>query len=64
MENTGNKSKPEGNGSIITGIILISIGGLYLLKDYFPDIDFRDLWPYILIVIGVFLLVKGLRTNK
>jgi len=60
---TENKGSNERNGSIVAGVILIAIGGLYLLKDYFPDIDFRDLWPYILIGIGIMLLVKGLK-NK
>jgi hypothetical protein len=64
MENhTENNVSNGGNGSIVAGVILIAIGGLYLLKDYFPNISFSDLWPYILIGIGIMLLVKGLK-NK
>jgi len=56
------RRKPE-NGNIIAGVVLITIGGLFLVDRYFPQIDFRDLWPWTLIVVGVLILAKGLRKN-
>lgn len=66
-ENTTNANqnvppkKPEqshdtGKGSLIAGVILITLGALFLIDRFFPRIDFGDLWPVILIVGGILLL--------
>ena len=56
--------KPKRNdGNIIAGLILIVLGILFLIMRYFPELDFRDLWPYLLIIVGAFLLYTGLK-NK
>ncbi len=47
--------KPQ--GSIIGGVVLIILGVLFLLDRWF-NIDFGDLWPLILIAIGVWLIFK------
>jgi len=39
-------------------IIIITIGVLFLLPQFFARIHFRDLWPVILIVIGVAMLLE------
>ncbi len=52
--------KKSDSGNIIAGVLLITIGALFLITRYFPEIDFRDIWPWSLIVIGVLLLIKGL----
>lgn len=59
-ENSNRKSE---SGNIVAGIILITIGALFLIDRYFPEIDFRDLWPWTLIVVGVLILFRGLK-NK
>lgn len=43
--------------SVIGGAILILLGILFLLDRYF-DIDFHDLWPFILIAIGLWLIFR------
>lgn len=40
-------------------VILITIGALFLLPQFFHRIEFRDLWPVILIVIGVTMLLES-----
>jgi len=55
--------KKEGNGDIIAGLILILLGIFFLIKRYFPEIDFSDLWPWILIVVGVLILYRGLKKD-
>ena len=45
------------NGSLIGGAILIVLGVLFLLDRYF-DIDFGDLWPFILIAFGLWLIFR------
>jgi len=41
------------------GIILIIIGTLFLLDNFFPRFDFGDFWPLILIAIGAGLLLRS-----
>jgi phage shock protein PspC (stress-responsive transcriptional regulator) len=50
------KYKRKDDGSLIAGIILISLGVIFLVMRYFPRIDFSDLWPVILIAVGIVLL--------
>ena len=50
------KFKRKDDGSLIAGLILISLGVIFLVIRYVPRIDFGDLWPVILIVIGIVLL--------
>lgn len=45
-------------GSLIGGLILITIGAIFLADEFFPNVDFGDLWPVILIVIGAGLLIN------
>lgn len=48
------------NKSAIGGVILIVIGSLFLLHNFglFSFAFLRDLWPVILIVVGLGLLLK------
>ena len=50
--------------SLTTGIILITLGILFLVDKYFPSIDFRDLWPFILIVVGALFVYKSKKGNS
>ena len=58
------KYKKKDDGSLIAGLILISLGIIFLVIRYFPRIDFSDLWPVILIVIGVVLLRNAFVAKK
>lgn len=63
MEVEDSKSHYKGNkgndSTIITGVIMITLGILFLVDRYFPEIDFGDLWPFILIVVGVLIIIRG-----
>jgi len=52
------QNKPPSDGNLIAGVILIAIGGIFLINR-FLDIDFGDLWPFILLVAGLVLVIKG-----
>ncbi len=54
-----NKQNRVNDSSIITGVIMITLGVLFLADRYFPEIDFGDLWPFILIVVGVLIIFRG-----
>ena len=41
------------------GFVLITIGGLFLLDNFFPRFNFCDFWPLILIAIGAGLLLRS-----
>ncbi len=58
-ENFKPKRSKSNDSSIITGVIMITLGILFLVDRYFPGIDFGDLWPFILIVVGVLITVRG-----
>ena len=73
-QNINNEEKMEGpqfpifpksnNGSIVGGLILIVLGGLFLLDNFFPRIHFFDLWPLVLIGIGAALIINSRSENK
>jgi len=51
-------------GSLIGGLVLITVGALFLVDEFIPRVDFGDLWPIILIVIGVGLLINTVTGKK
>jgi len=53
--------KDKGEGSVVAGVILIVLGILFLVDRYFPQVDFRDLWPFLLIAVGILILWRGKR---
>jgi len=60
-----NKSKNVKNqGSLTAGLILISVGVLFLIDRFIPEINFADLWPVILIVIGLALIINSKKKNN
>ena len=51
-------------GNLIGGLVLITIGGIFLADQFIPRIDFGDLWPVVLIVIGIALLINAFGRKK
>ena len=47
-------------GSLIGGLVLITLGALFLADEMIPQVNFGDLWPVILIVIGAGLLINAI----
>ena len=48
-------------GNITGGLVLIVLGLLFLAGNFFPEINFSDYWPLILVAVGVGLLWKARR---
>ncbi|PWG78126.1 hypothetical protein DDR33_23960 [Pararcticibacter amylolyticus] len=58
--------KKEGKGRYIAGIILIALGGYFMLRefDYIPYwFSMQKLWPVVLIVVGVLILGNSRKKN-
>lgn len=53
--------KEKGDSSVVAGVILIVLGVLFLVDRYFPQIDFKDLWPFLLIAVGTLIIWRGRR---
>ena len=52
------------DGALIAGIILIVLGGAFLLHRLLPRIHFGDWWPAILVLAGVIIIFSSLQTKK
>jgi len=58
--------KHKDRGSLIGGLVLITLGVLFLADQFIPNVSFSDLWPVLLVVIGIGLLINnfsGRRNN-
>jgi phage shock protein PspC (stress-responsive transcriptional regulator) len=51
-------------GSLIGGIILITLGILFLAGQFIPSINFGDLWPVLLIVVGILIIFGRTRNSR
>ncbi|HNX43925.1 MAG TPA: PspC domain-containing protein [Bacteroidales bacterium] len=58
------KPYQPGRGGLIGGLVLISLGCIFLADRFIPNINFHDLWPMILVVIGAVLIVTNFTDHK
>jgi phage shock protein C len=52
--------KERNTGGLIGGLVLITLGSLFLIDRFVPNIDFGDMWPILLVVIGAVLIATNL----
>jgi membrane-bound ClpP family serine protease len=59
------KTHIEGNGKNLVGAIILIIGLIFLLDNFFPwlKVGMDKLWPLIIVVIGAAILVGGGRSR-
>ena len=55
---------PRNRGNLIGGLVLITLGGIFLADSFIPHIRFEDLWPLILVVIGIGLLINSVAGKR
>jgi phage shock protein C len=48
-------------GPLVFGLLLIGVGAYFLLREYLPAIAWGQLWPILLIGLGVVLLLGAFR---
>ena len=58
------KNQNKTRRGLIGGLVLITLGLLFLVDEFIPCLDFGDLWPFLLVVIGVGLLINGISQKK
>ena len=54
----------DDRGPLIGGLVLILIGGFFLLRQFIPAIDLGSWWPLILVGIGVILVIMSVRPDR
>jgi phage shock protein PspC (stress-responsive transcriptional regulator) len=54
----GMKPERSERGGLIGGLVLITLGSIFLADRFIPHVNFGDLWPIILVVIGAVLIVS------
>lgn len=52
------------DGGLIAGLIMILIGAFFLFERFIPTIHFGDFWPLLVILIGVFMIIRGFPATK
>ena len=57
------ETKPN-NGKLYLGGILIVLGVLFLVEKVVPDFTFFDIFPFIVIFAGIFLILNSLRKKN
>jgi len=68
-ENTNQTKKDDqkcqkNHGNLIGGLVLITLGILFLIDKFVPRVDFGDLWPIILVVAGVGIIINSFYKSK
>lgn len=54
----------SGIGTAIAGLVLVVIGGYFLLQTLLPDLALSTFWPAVIVLIGLALLVGSLRPGS
>jgi len=68
--NTGNSGpfsmpvKSENRNGLIGGIVLITLGLIFLANRFIPNINFGDLWPLVLVILGGVLIATSFAERK
>jgi hypothetical protein len=56
---TARERHGERNGALVFGVLLVVVGGWLLLRQYFPVFELGQMWPVLLIGIGVLLVASA-----
>lgn len=51
-------------GGLIGGLVLITLGAIFLADKLIPRINFGDIWPLILVVVGAVLIATNFSDQK
>lgn len=54
----------SGSGAIIGGIVLVLVGGYFLLRQFAPQLQLGSAWPIVLVIIGFALVLGAFRPGS
>lgn len=54
----------KSNGPLIAGSILVVVGLLFLIDKLLPNVNFGDLWPALLIIVGGVLIFTSMNRKN
>lgn len=65
-QNIGEEIRKESDNNrkrsrAVGGLILLGLGGLFLINNFLPRFNFGRLWPLILIIVGLAILAGSLK---
>lgn len=60
----GKKSEVKKNGALVGGIILVTIGTLFLFDNLIRVFDFSDFWPVVLVILGVAIIATSINNKN
>ncbi len=60
---TNRRSSGGVTGALVVGLLLIALGGFFLVREWWPQFDFDWFWPAMLIVLGVVMLIAAVGRN-
>lgn len=52
------------NGNVIVGLLAICLGIFFLARKFLPSIPWHNLWPIILILVGIGIMVGGFQRKS
>lgn len=61
--NTDKTGKKRSKGQLITGLILIGLGILFLSAALLPDFSVGDFWPVLIIILGIIILTPAFKSK-
>jgi phage shock protein C len=56
--------KHSSSSEMLFGLILLLVGLMLMVNNFFPVFEFRKLWPLTLIVLAIFILARGSQGKK
>jgi len=59
-----NFERRKSDGNLFAGIVLITLGVMFLIDRFIPRVDFGDLWPVLLIVGGILIMKNNWNKPK
>jgi phage shock protein PspC (stress-responsive transcriptional regulator) len=54
----------DGSAALVFGVLLIFVGGYFLVREYIPAINFDLLWPVIVIAGGALLVIAAMTRQR
>jgi phage shock protein C len=58
------ESVGSSGAALVFGVVLIVIGGLFLLRQFLPWFGFHLAWPIAIVALGILLIVVAVRPNR